>query len=188
MGGVMAPVAMTTEELLSLPENGVERWLIRGRLRQRPWRPNDRGHSRATARVSTLLENWRERQPEPRGLVLSGAGVRLQRDPDTTVGADALYLSPEQVARQPAEDFVVEGPPVLAVEVLSPNDILEDTHEKIDAYIQAGVPLVWVLDPFDRTVRIYRPGQGPTLVNAEQELTAEPHLPGFRVAVARLFD
>ena len=31
---------------------------------------------------------------------------------------------------------MVEGPPVLAVEVLSPIDVLEDTHDKIDAYLQ----------------------------------------------------
>ncbi|HZU37567.1 MAG TPA: hypothetical protein VFA18_16725 [Gemmataceae bacterium] len=38
-----------------------------------------------------------------------------------------------------------------------------------------------------RTVKIIRPTAEPELVNVQQELSAEPHLPGFRVAVARLF-
>ena len=43
-------------------------------------------------------------------------------------------------------------------------------------------------DPHDRTVTVYRPGARPETFNDAQELTAEPHLPGFRVEVARLFE
>jgi Uma2 family endonuclease len=49
------------------------------------------------------------------------------------------------------------------------------------------VALVWIIDPHDRTVLIYRPGQEPELVNVRQELSGEPHLPGFRVVVGQLF-
>jgi Uma2 family endonuclease len=76
---------------------------------------------------------------------------------------------------------------VLAVEILSPTDTQEEIHEKIDEYLAAGVALVWVIDPADRTVRVYRPDARPQLFNDEQELTGEPHLPGFRAPVARLF-
>jgi Uma2 family endonuclease len=76
---------------------------------------------------------------------------------------------------------------VLAVEILSPKDVLEEVNEKIDGYLEAGVSLVWVIDPYRRTVEIFRPGAEPALVNVEQELSAEPHLPGFRVPVAQLF-
>jgi Uma2 family endonuclease len=53
--------------------------------------------------------------------------------------------------------------------------------------LQAGVPLVWIINPHHRTVAIYRPNQAPVLVNVTQELTGEPELPGFRVRVADLF-
>jgi Uma2 family endonuclease len=46
---------------------------------------------------------------------------------------------------------------------------------------------VWVVNPADRTVRVYRPDVRPQLFNDEQELAGEPHLPGFRTPVARLF-
>jgi Uma2 family endonuclease len=61
-------------------------------------------------------------------------------------------------------------------------------NEKIDGYLAAGVLLVWVIDPHRRTVAVYRPGAEPELVNVRQELAAEPHLPGFRVPAARLFE
>jgi Uma2 family endonuclease len=57
----------------------------------------------------------------------------------------------------------------------------------VDGYLVAGVRLVWVIDPHDRTVMIYRPDAEPELVNIKQDLTAGPHLPGFRIAVAQLF-
>lgn len=140
------------------------------------------------ARIAHFLEDWREQQPQPRGSVLGGnVGVRLRRDPDTTVGIDAVYISAEAAAGCPDDATVINGVPVLAVEILSPEDTVEETHEKIDEYLTAGVPLVWIIDPRRRTVTIYRAGQEPEFVNARQELSGEPELPGFRVRVADLF-
>ena len=77
---------MTTGELLSLPEDGTDRWLIAGELRERPMTLRNRFHSRAMVRLAYLLERWLEEQPEPRGQILAGeAGIILRRDPDTTV-------------------------------------------------------------------------------------------------------
>jgi Uma2 family endonuclease len=50
------------------------------------------------------------------------------------------------------------------------------------------VALVWIIDPVLRTVTVCRPDAEPALFNVNQELTAEPHLPGFRVAVAEIFE
>ena len=76
---------MTTEEMLALPENGAERWLIRGQLREMPLTVRNRLHSRIMARVAQLLNNWLDSQAEPRGEVLCGeAGCRLRRDPERT--------------------------------------------------------------------------------------------------------
>jgi Uma2 family endonuclease len=179
---------MTTEELLALPDDGMERWLIRGELREKPMTVRNRDHARTTARISQLLGDWLDRQPQPRGDVLDGeAGCRLRGTPDSTVGVDVVYLSPELAVRQSAETTLVDGAPTLAVEVLSPNDTVEEITEKVDEYTAAGVPLVWVVNPYHQTVTVHRPGAAPELFNVTQTLTAEPHLPGFRVEVARLF-
>jgi Uma2 family endonuclease len=155
MAVVEATTQMTTEQLLALPDDGVERWLIRGQLREKPMTVRNRWHSRIMVRVGRFLDVWLDQQPEPRGSVLGGeAGVRLTRDPDSTVGIDVIYVSAEVAARQPDDTTLIDGVPVLAVEILSPNDTLDDINEKIDQYLAAGVPLVWVIDPHDRTVTI----------------------------------
>ncbi len=58
----------------------------------------------------------------------------------------------------------------------------------IDGHLNAGVPLLWYVNPYDCTIIIYRLGTQPELVNTDHELTAEPHLPGFRVAVKEIFE
>ena len=179
---------MTTAEFLALPEERMERWLIRGQLREKPKTFRDRWSARNLARIAAFLEGWLEQQQGPRGLVLGGnAGVQLQRDPDTTVGMDVVYVSAEVAARQSEETTLIEGVPVLVVEILSPNDTQDEIDEKIDTYLGAGVALVWVINPRHRTVEIFRPGAEPVLVNVQQELSGEPHLPGFQVPAAQLF-
>lgn len=188
MAVLEAPKSMTTEEMLALPANGTERWLIRGELREKPMTVRNRVHSRIMARVTHLLEGWLEKQPEPRGEVLCGeAGCRLRREPDTTVGIDVVYVSAEVARRESTDTTLIDGVPTLVVEILSPNDTLAQINEKIDGYLEAGVPLVWAIDPHRRTVQVCRPGTEPESFNVREELSGEPHLPGFRVPVAHLF-
>lgn len=178
----------TTEEMLALPENGYERELIEGRLWEKPKTRRNRWHSRASARIGYLLEDWLVRQPEPRGEIVTGdAGFRLGRDPDTSVGIDLAYVSAELVRATPQDAPYFEGAPVLAVEILSPSDQREEITEKVRAYLKAGVALVWLVDTDFRSVTVHRPEAGPELFNVQQELSGEPHLPGFRVPVAKVF-
>ena len=179
---------ITTEELLAMPEDGMDRELIRGVLKEVPMTRRSRLHARTEANVAHILKLWMDRQSEPRGEVLSGeAGCILRRDPDTTVGIDVAYISPEMAARQSDETTLIDGPPVLAVEILSPSDKQADIDEKVEEYLAAGVALVWVVNPRFRTVTVYRNDAEPELFNVRQELSAEPHLPGFCVPVRELF-
>jgi Uma2 family endonuclease len=180
---------MTTEDLLALPPNGMDRWLIRGELREKPMTVRNRFHSRIMTRVAKFLDNWLDQQPAPRGSVLCGeAGCKLRTNPDTTVGIDVVYISAEVLARQTDETSLIEGVPILVVEILSPNDTEQETNDKVGEYLAAGVALVWVIDPHDRTVLAYEPGAGPKFFGHGQDLVAEPHLPDFRVPLARLFE
>lgn len=188
MSAAPTAVLMTTEEMLAMPEDGKERWLIRGELREKPMTVRNRWHSRVLTRIAQLLGDWLDGQPEPRGEILGGeAGVRLRRTPDSTVGVDLIYVSAELAAEEPEETTLIDGVPILAVEILSPSDTVEEIDEKVDEYLKAGVALVWLVNPHRRTVQVCRPNAEPQLFNVEQDLSGEPHLPGFRVAVARIF-
>ncbi len=179
---------MTVDEFLALPDDGVERWLVRGELKEWGTTTRNRNHSHCQPRVGRALLNWLDTQPEPRGDVYAGDALfRLQRDPKVIVGVDAAYISPEQNSRLVVKDRIIPFAPTLAVEILSPSDTMERIAEKLELYSEAGVPLVWIIDCDDLTVLVYRPGEEPELFTVKQELTAEPHLPGFRYPVAGLF-
>lgn len=190
MASVAQPRLMTAEEFLALPEeDGVERMLIRGELWEKPITRRNRFHTETEALITYYLLAWVRSQPRPRGKVHSGeVGVRLRRTPDTTFGIDAVYYSPDRaISAQGDDTTLLDGPPTLAVEILSPSDKVEDIQVKLDEYLAAGVPVVWVVDPHFKTVTIYRPGRGPELLHGQATLTDETHLPGFKVAVADLF-
>jgi Uma2 family endonuclease len=180
---------LTTADLLAIPDDGRRRWLIRGELREQEVTIRNRFHSIAMANLTGELYIWRRAQSQPSGTVVCGeAGVILPGDPETTIGVDVAYVPPDVTVRQTEDTTLVEGVPALIVEILSPSDKVEEIDEMITAYQRAGVPLVWVVDPRDRTVTIYRLGKKPAFVNEEQELDGGDVLPGFRVPVARLFE
>ncbi len=186
--GAPTSTSMTTEEMLALPENGNDRHLIRGELRETPMTRRNQWHSTVEANLAHLLLQWLRQRPGRDGRVVSGeAGFRLRRAPDTTVGIDVAYVAAEVVARTPRSSAFFEGPPVLAVEILSPSDKQEEIAEKVEVYKETGVELIWIVDPVLQTVLVLRAGEEPELFNVRQELSGEPHLPGFREPVAEVF-
>lgn len=82
--------------------------------------------------------------------------------------------------------------PDLVVEVVSPDDRIEEFEAKLQDYRLAGVPLIpliWVILPGTKTVHVYKEGaRVPEFVDASASLTAEAILPGFVLDLADLFD
>ena len=188
MSAILEKKLMTTEELLALPKDGKKRWLIRGELRENGMTRHNYRHGMTETNVAYYLKAWLLQRSQPRGRVLTGeAGFRLRRNPDTTVGIDLAYISPELAAATADNVWLIDGAPTLAVEILSPSNTHEEVTQKIREYLDLGVGVVWVIDPIFHTVQVYRPDAEPTLFNARQDLSGDPHLPGFRVAVADLF-
>lgn len=87
---------------------------------------------------------------------------------------------------QIGEGFLTVRPDVV-VEVISPNDRVDELEEKLDDYRDAGIPLVWLIYPPQRRVRIIRPVGPPTDLGPADQLTGEEILPGFHCQVAELF-
>lgn len=194
MSTASSPRLITTEELLAMPDDGVERWIIDGELREaggggEAMTVRNSLHSFVMAEIVRVLANWRRTKPPPRGKVYCGeAGVKLRWDPDVTVGADVAYASAELLERQTGATTLIEGVPELLVEILSPNDTVEQIDEKIDAYLAAGVALIWIIDPRRRTAMIYQPDSQPRLVTENDTLEGGDVLPGFGVRFGELFE
>lgn len=79
-----------------------------------------------------------------------------------------------------------DGPPDLAVEVLSPANVYPAVQEEVDQWLAAGTQGVWVVDPEHRCVWLHTPG-APHCLEAADTLSGEPVLPGLAVRVADLF-
>ncbi len=179
---------MTTAEMLALPESGKERELIRGELREREMTRRNRLHAASQSRIVQKLRNWLDQQPDFEGDILSGeVGSILAEDPDTTVGIDVALFSLEVLQHQTDQTRLVRGVPILAVEILSPNDKHDEIREKIMEYRRTGVKLIWEVDPDFQTIRVHRQEQEPVMFNRNQTLAGDKVLPGFEVAVADLF-
>src|SRR5947208_3386801 len=102
MSAVAAPPLMTTAQLLAMPEDGMERELIRGQLKEKPLSRRGRPHTRISSKLDRLIGKWYESLPEPRGELLVGEqAFRLQKNPDTTVGINLAYIAPELASQAP---------------------------------------------------------------------------------------
>lgn len=185
----VATELMTSGDMFALPDqDAYERWLIEGELRERPMTLRSPTHAGTTAATTLFLGVWLLTQPKPRPKLYNGdIYFRLRSEPETNVGSDVALATAEQAAATSRLARFIEGAPLLAVEVLSASDVIEEVHEKIRAYLEAGTALVWLIDPFDMTVTVYRPGEEPVLFNRNQDLVCESTLPGFSVRVSELF-
>jgi Uma2 family endonuclease len=86
--------------------------------------------------------------------------------------------------RQPIPDLA----PDLAIEVLSEGNTKPEMARKVREYFEAGVTLVWLIDPRKRTARIFSAIDKSTLVRAQQTLSGGDVLPGFVLRLSDLLD
>ena len=109
-------------------------------------------------------------------------------DPGKVRRPDVSFIRLERLSlAQASEEGHITIAPDLAVEVVSPNDNLYDVDEKVQAYLRAGVCLVWVVNPRARTVEVHRAKGMGTILREQDELSGEDVLPGFRCRVSDLF-
>ena len=78
--------------------------------------------------------------------------------------------------------------PDLAIEVISPYDLAEESLQKIHEYLHAGVQLVWVVYPEERQVYVYETPTRVRILAADDTLDGGAVLPGFQLRVDSLFD
>ncbi len=61
------------------------------------------------------------------------------------------------VTRGEPDEQILTKPPLLCIEILSPEDTISRMNAKVKEYLEFGVPVVWVVDPSERRIWIYRP-------------------------------
>jgi Uma2 family endonuclease len=133
---------------------------------------------------------------------LVGPYVR-QDDLGICVGADGMMRIAPGLVRIPDLSFIAwdklpgrESPrepipnlaPDLAVEVLSAGNTRAEMTRKVREYFEAGVVLVWLIDPRKRTAQVYSKPDRSVLVRAQQAHDGGDVLPGFALVLADLLD
>lgn len=173
---------MTAEECFALQEEGYRVELQAGFLVEEP-RPVIQ-HQLALLRLIEILGPIARAHG---GRAVQEVDLILARRPDTVRAPDIAVFTREQWSRidrtQP-----YEGIAELAIEVLSPSNRPGDMHAKIADYLAAGVSMVWVVDPWSATVRVYERLLFPVLYRGEARLPGGAALPGLELTASRLFE
>jgi Uma2 family endonuclease len=90
--------------------------------------------------------------------------------------------------RESPKDPVPDLAPDLAVEILSEGNTPAEMKRKVGEYFDAGVQLVWLIDPRKRTARVYSAPNRSILIRAARSLDGGEILPGFAIGLAELLD
>jgi Uma2 family endonuclease len=166
----------TPEDLLAMPDE--KRFeLVDGRLVERNMRAES---SRVGTRLCTRLDQFCEEHD--RGIVW-GADNGYQcfpHAPGLVRRPDVSFIKKGRLPGDVSPDGWIKIPPDLAVEVVSPNDSIEEFEEKLEDYQKARVPLVWVIYPKRRKARIFRLDGTDVVLSEDDELSGEDIIPGFR--------
>ncbi|MBI4568389.1 MAG: Uma2 family endonuclease [Planctomycetes bacterium] len=107
--------------------------------------------------------------------------------PATMRKPDVSFIRRGRLPNDQAPLGEIKIAPDLAVEVISPNDRYEEVDAKVDEYLSAGVPLVWVVNPRSRSVRVHSAPGGMHYLRESDLLGGGEVLPGFSLRVADLF-
>ncbi|HZN64398.1 MAG TPA: Uma2 family endonuclease [Tepidisphaeraceae bacterium] len=176
------PLRYTADDLLSLPYASHYE-LVAGELVERKQASESscvggRLHAMLAAHVAAERLGWVFEQD---------AGFQcFGDDPDEVRKPDVSFVRYDRLPDGPPQGHCRVAPD-LAVEVIAPHETYTEIETKVDEYLAAGVRLVWVVNPPNRSVRVHRPDGTVGDLRQADELAGEDVVPGFRCAVAALF-
>lgn len=178
----LMPPRLTGDEFETMPDNqGYE--LIDGRLVEKGMGIES---SEIQSELHFLFRLW-ARQTGLGKFFDSEFIYRCFPDPDRCRKPDASYIRNERLPpnRHLLGSFTIV--PDFVVEVVSLHDTVADMSRRIEDYQSVNVPLLWIIHPQQRFVQVRTADGGIREFRADEELTGDPVLPGFRVRVADLF-
>ncbi|WP_435007333.1 Uma2 family endonuclease [Tundrisphaera lichenicola] len=125
----------------------------------------------------------------PRNLgLLTGEAGMMRLVPGLIRIPDLAFASWDRIPgrRRPAEP-VAGFAPDLDIEILSLSNTPAEMSRKRREYFEAGVRLVWEVDPRARIVAVFDAPDSSTMLDATQTLDGGAVLPGFLLPLADLF-
>lgn len=144
--------------------------------------------SSLAARVTALFDRYLDTNDIGSLSGADGSYRCFPDDADKVRRPDAAFISHTRLT---AELYEAPGHtpvcPEIVVEVVSPNDLVDETDVKIQDWLAAGAVEVWSVHPAIRQVHVYRADGTSDMYGQADVITVEKVLPGFRMPVASLF-
>lgn len=167
-----------TVEILPDPEKSYE--IVDGQPEEKEM-PGGK-HGVISANLSGELRNYSK--TTKRGLICSETNFKIGRNERIP---DVAFIIAERIPPDGMPEGVVDFPPDLAVEIISPNDVHDKVGEKVLEYLEAGVRQVWLVSQKLRLITIFRSLTDVQVFTEDSELLSEDLLPGFRCPLKEIF-
>ncbi|MBI4339643.1 MAG: Uma2 family endonuclease [Chloroflexi bacterium] len=140
-------------------------------------------HGDIQAEIAGLLRPYAKQHRL--GRAITECGFILE--PGTVRAPDVAFVKQERIPQEGLPKAFFEGPPDLAVEVVSPSDTAADMEMRVHSYLESGASQVWVVYPESQRVHVFAQGKASVWYSAEDALPGGDLLPGFSVLVGDLF-
>jgi Uma2 family endonuclease len=142
--------------------------------------------SHLNLRIAAQLDQWAER--DGTGVATESSGGFIL--PNSAMRApDAAWIRRDRLTTVPQEQQERFLPlcPDFAIELRSSSDTLGAAQSKMREYLDNGLRLGWLIDPFARRVYVYRPGADVDVLEDPAGVDGAPVLPGFRLDLSRIW-
>ncbi len=170
------------ERKLDLPEGG--RWteLVAGRIIT--LQPPDDQHGNVVRNIMLAFSKFAHKTQQ--GYACFEIGLITHRQPDTVRCPPASYFL-EGAPFAEIDNLMATTKPAVVVEIASTNDRRRQMEQCVTEYLDAAIPLVWVIDPHDKQVHVFQKNRTAKRFSEHQILYGSSILDGFEFPVGDLF-
>jgi Uma2 family endonuclease len=136
--------------------------------------------------LAALFNSWVERDATGVGFD-SSTGFIL---PNGAVRSPDLAWIKKSRWEKLSKDEKAEFPPLcpdFVIELRSKSDALNALQAKMREYIENGAQLGWLIDPLEKRVFVYEPGQEVRLLENPATVSGELVLPGFALSLDQIW-
>ncbi len=121
------------------------------------------------------------------GIVVEEMDFRLGSD--TVRNPDVAFIANDHLRNVDPDHSPVEGGPALAIEIISPTNLAQDTTKKVRQYLEAGSHAVWLVYLLLRLVEIHDQA-GAHRISGPETVQESKIFSGlsFSLSLATLFD
>ncbi|AFZ03064.1 Uma2 family endonuclease [Calothrix sp. PCC 6303] len=180
-------IKLTKEQFYQLCEENPDLKLERNAQGELIIMPPTGGETgRSNSSINAQIWFWNE-QRQLGEVFDSSTGFTLPSGSDRSPDVSWVEKSRWDALTKEQKERFIPLCPDFVIEILSPNDSLKKTQQKMQEYIENGCSLGWLLNRKKQEVEIYRPGKDVEVLNSPQNLYGEDILPGLIVNLQKIW-